>query len=150
MSKEDEIRGLLEPLADDAGVVIDSLRLLQRGGAETLEVVVDLPSGTESLPLDKVADLSREFSEVLDAADPLPSAYVLEVTTPGAESELKTLRHYRRNLGRSLRVKLRDGEKLSGELVGAEEGSFTIATDQGLREILYNDVRKARPQVGFR
>ncbi len=146
---EAQVLALLQPLAVTADAVVESVRLVQRGEESVLEVTVDRAEGTASLPLDDVAELSRSFSEALDTADPLTGAYTLEVGTPGAESELKALRHYQRNLGRTIRVKTVDGEKLEGQLTAVGEDSFTLRLPDGEREITFDEVRKARPRVTF-
>ncbi len=146
---ESSIVALFSPLAAELDAQVEEVRLRERENELSLEVTVDSVDGTESLSLDQVAELSRVFSDALDQEDPVSGAYSLEVGTPGAESELKTLRHYQRNLGRTLRVKLRDGEKFEGTLTGVSATSFALATDQGSKEIEFSQVRKARPRVTF-
>ncbi len=146
---ERSVKDLLQPVADGAGAVVESVRLRKHGAQTSLEVIVDRLEGTESLPLDDLAELSRGFSDVLDDADPIADAYSLEVSTPGAERELKESRHYQRNLGRQLRVKLKDGQKFEGILAGVGPQSFQLDTASGQREIPFEEVRRAKPRVTF-
>ena len=146
---ERDVLELLQPIAQSEDAVVELVRLRARGSQTSLQVIVDRGRGVDSLPLDQVADLSRLFSEALDSADPVGGSYDLEVSTPGAESELRELRHYKRNLGRKLRVKLKTGEKLEGTLAGVSPLSFQLDTPSGRREISFQEVRRARPRVTF-
>lgn len=143
------VERILSEIVKGSDVVIDDVKLRQRGGDTYLEVIVDRESGTEPLPLEEVAELSRQFSDQLDESDPIPGQYLLEVGTPGAERQLKTRRHYERNLGREIRVRLRDGDRVVGELCGVGPESFTLTIDGQMREIEFANVRKARPRVAF-
>lgn len=147
---EAHVKGILQPLARARGAELEGVDLRIRGADTSLEVTVDRRDGTEPLTLDEVAELSRVFSDALDASDPIESAYELQVSTPGAESELKEHRHYQRNVGRQLRVKLKEGEKLEGLLTRVGEDTFTLDTPAGSREVAFDAVRKARPRVTFR
>lgn len=146
---EQNVLGLLRPIARRSGAIVESVALRVRGGETSLEITVDRQDGTDPLPLDEVANLSRAFSDALDAADPVEGTYSLEVSTRGAESDLNELRHYHRNLGRQLRVRLKDGEKLEGLLAGVSSQTFRLDTPQGQREIPFEEVRRARPRVTF-
>ena len=146
---ERAVEQVLGTLVEGTDVVVEQVRLRERGADTLLEVTVDRKTGIESLPLEEVAELSRSFSAKLDEVDPVPGQYQLEVGTPGAESELKTRRHFERNLGRVLRVRLRDGEKLEGELCGVGPDAFNIRVGETIREVAFTQVRKARPRVAF-
>lgn len=146
---EEQVRNLLAPLAAEKETAIDAVTLNEKSEPPLLQVTIDRLSGTDSLPLDEVAELARVFSVALDAADPLEGEYQFEVGTPGAESDLLRLRHYERNLGRQLKVRLRDGERLEGRLVEATESGFTLEMDGSPRYFEYGTVRRARASVQF-
>ncbi len=146
---ENRIRALIEPVAAQFGVAVDGVVFHERHTPALLQITIDRLEGTESLSLDEVAEVSRSVSKKLDEADPIDPEYLLEVSTPGAESEMTRLRHYQRNLGRVVRVRLRDGDKLRGRLVSADETGFSLELDEGSRYLEYSNVRKARPSVSF-
>lgn len=100
------IRETVAPVVEAAGLFLEECELTGEGGTRTLRVLVDLPEGTESLDLDGVAAVAREISDALDREDPVPGPpYELEVSTPGATRTLETPRHWRRNVGRLVRVR---------------------------------------------
>ncbi|GAB49316.1 ribosome maturation factor RimP [Mobilicoccus pelagius] len=80
------------------------------------------------LDLDAVADATRVISDVLDASDALGQApYTLEVTSPGVSRPLTLPRHFRRNVGRLVRLTLEgadagtgtSGERVTGRILAA-------------------------------
>lgn len=151
MAQTGELTELLQPVVEQAGLFLETVELSRAGRYSTLRVVVDLADGPGSLDLDQVSAVSEAISQALDEADPIKSQYTLEVTSPGAERELTTPRHYRRALGRQVELQLRQGEQttqVSGELLGCE-GQLEVATSQGVMSIDPADVVQARQVVVF-
>ena len=89
------------------------------------------------------------MSKALDAADPIDGEYLLEVSTPGAERELTKVGHWKRQIGRLVRIKLRAGGHVSGRVVDADETGATIDVDGETTSIDYRDMRKARSRIDF-
>jgi ribosome maturation factor RimP len=80
---------LIDPVLVDLGFRL--VRVAMNGGANTaggpsLQIMAERPDGTFSI--DDCATVSRELSPVLDAYDPLPGAYRLEVSSPGIDRPL--------------------------------------------------------------
>jgi ribosome maturation factor RimP len=139
---ETRVRALTEPLLADLGVELDDV---QWGGGR-LRVVVDAAGGIDSETLVLV---SRTISAELDAADPIPSRYTLEVTSPGVERPLRRPDHYRKAIGSQIAVKLHPGvdgdRRLEGRLVAADDERISLETGGGTRtEIRLESVSRAR------
>ena len=141
------VRALLAPLLAAQGFAVEAVRFNPRAVPADLQVVVDRAAGLEVLSLDEVADAARLVSDALDEADPITEQYLLEVGTAGAEAPLTSLRHYRRNIGRHVRVKLLDGQKIEGTLTESGDTGFTLQTAEGSRYVEYSGVRHVRPRV---
>jgi ribosome maturation factor RimP len=74
-------------------------------------------------------------------------AYVLEIGTRGVDAPLTKPAHWRRNIGRLVKVRMGDGEPTLDRIVSADdEGAVMESTGR----ILYADVRKAVVQVEMR
>ncbi|MCE2524711.1 MAG: ribosome maturation factor RimP [Acidimicrobiia bacterium] len=136
------VRSLAEPLLGHLGVELDDV---QWGGGR-LRVVVEASGGIDSETLVLV---SRTISAELDAADPIPSRYTLEVTSPGIERPLRHPEHYRRAVGSRVAVKRHPGvegeRRLEGRLVAADDEWVTLESDAGEREeIRLDTVERAR------
>ena len=143
------LQELLAPVVAASGLELDSVTRTRSDAMPLLRVVVEAPIGADGIDSDTLADVSRAVSKALDAADPIDGEYLLEVSTPGAERELTKVGHWKRQVGRLVRVKLRAGGYVSGRVIDAGETSATIDVDGETTTIDYSDMRKARSRVDF-
>lgn len=77
-----------------------------------LRVFIDKEGGVD---LDDCQDLSRKLEELLDAQDIIKTSYILEVSSPGLDRELKKPRDFQREMGKDIDVSLfapLDGKKV--------------------------------------
>jgi ribosome maturation factor RimP len=118
---------LLDPVAEAAGYEIVRLRLMG-GTLRRLQIMAERPDGT--MDVADCARLSRALSEVLDAADPIPGEYLLEVSTPGIDRPLTRLKDFEAYEGFEARIELdriAEGRKrFRGQLAGVEDGNVGI------------------------
>ena len=92
----------------DLGLDVEAVELTPAGKRRVLRVAVDKDGG---VTLDDVAEATREVSAVLDDSDVMgEQPYTLEVTSRGVDRPLTLPRHWRRNVGRLVKVTLADGE----------------------------------------
>ena len=117
---------------------------IERAGS-VLRILVDGPDGVD---LDLLARLSGDLSAVLDAADPVPGRYTLEVSSPGLERPLRRPAHFRAAIGARVRLKTRPGvageRRAEGELVTVDDESITLDVAGVLRRLAYEDIERAR------
>jgi ribosome maturation factor RimP len=122
----DKLLPLIEPLVAGLGYELVDLEYLSQG---LLRIYIDRAQGID---VDDCARVSHEVSALLDAADPIPSAYTLEVSSPGLDRVLRTPAHFERFVGERVRVELkvaRDGRRrYTGRLdtVGAVGVEMTV------------------------
>src|SRR5439155_21199605 len=100
------------------------LALTGTSGHTTLRVRIDRPEG---VTLDDFERVSKSSSALLDQADPLPTRYDLDVSSPGAERALRNLEEYRRFIGKRSNVRYRVGDS---EQVA--EGRLTAVSDEAI------------------
>lgn len=142
---------LVAPIVAD--LKLDLYDVEMRSG--TLRITLDSPPGSEGgISLDSLALASRLISKELDAADPMPGRYTLEVTSPGLERGLRTPAHFQRELGKTIAVRLRDvvndERRLTGELVEAGATTMSMrlteppAAAGQLRSVAYEQIDRAR------
>jgi len=118
MPTEERVSQLVAELVARRGFDLEGVAIAAAGNGELAPVRVKVTVDSDGpADLDAIAALSRDTSELLDAAGDFgESAYLLEVTTPGVERPLTTARHWRRAQGRKVRVKLADGaERIEGK-----------------------------------
>ena len=85
---------------------------------------------------------------MLDADDPIPSAYSLEVSSPGLDRVLRTPAHFARFVDERVKVELkvaRDGRKrYTGILRRADAESIDLDVDNFSVSIKLAEIGKAR------
>ena len=169
---------LLTPVVEGAGAFLEGIRTTRAGKYSTVRVLVDLPDGPGELGLDVLTEVSRAVSAALDEADPVKGRYTLEVSTPGAERELSTPRHFRRAVGHDVELTVEDTEgaedaedtegaedaedteteddgaeagltRLTGTVAAADDDSVTLRIDGHERVVSLDDIRQARMVVIF-
>jgi ribosome maturation factor RimP len=120
-SQLDRIRELIMPTLTFLGYELYDLTLAGSGGNTTLRVRIDRPDG---VTLDDCERVSKSLGALLDQADPFPTRYELEVSSPGAERPLRNLDEYRRFVGKraNVRYRLGDSEQVA-------EGRLTAVSD---------------------
>jgi ribosome maturation factor RimP len=139
METVDEIWKVVEPYLAAEQLELDDLELVGRGRARTLRVIVDRGGGID---LDRLSEVSRGLSRLLDAKTDLAGPYQLEVSSPGLERKLTRPHHYEKSIGREVVVKT-DSGSLRGVLAAAGPDDFTIDAGE-VRVIPYNAVTSAR------
>ena len=103
----------------------------------TLRLFIDHPDG---VTLELCERVSGQLNDYRDR-------YTLEVSSPGQDRPLTKPQHYTRFLGRHARVRLRearDGHRsVTGELVGASDSDVTIAAQEGVVTIPYEQIARS-------
>lgn len=97
----------------------------------TLRVTIDTPAGMPSgVDIDRIALVNRLLGRELDHRDVVPGRYTLEVTSPGLERPLRTPEHFRREVGKTVNLRLiheiAGRRRLSGCLVSADEVAAVV------------------------
>ncbi|PWU43300.1 ribosome maturation factor RimP [Micromonospora globispora] len=156
------LREVIEPVVTEAGYDLEDLSVSRAGRRHVVRVIVDADGG---INLDAVADVSRAVSAALDAAeesggDIVAGEYQLEVSSPGVDRPLTLPRHWRRNVGRLVKVTVRGAaglpeqraagdRQLTGRVIAADDDRVTLETDAGRAEHTYAELGPGRVQVEF-
>ncbi len=136
---------LFEPYLAAEGVELDDIRLGGPGSGKLLAVTVDAEGGLGS---DRIARIATGLSRLLDEEDPIPGSYRLEVTSPGLERKLRRPAHYRKSVGREVKVKTFapvDGDKVHRGVLGeVDDDGFVLQLSDGVRRIGFGEVAAAQ------
>jgi ribosome maturation factor RimP len=115
---------LVEPVLAALGYRLVRIRISAYAGC-TVQIMAERPDGTMSIEDCEAA--SRALSPVLDIADPIESAYRLEISSPGIDRPLVRRSDFDRYAGHVAQVEMQapvDGRRrFRGELIGAQ-GAF--------------------------
>lgn len=94
------------------------------------EITVEIDSDT-SVDIDRCVDLSRKIEEAFNRDE---EDYELEVGSSGLTSPFKVKRQYEKYLGNEVEVLASDGKKYKGILRNAGDDTFTILTEEKVRQ----------------
>lgn len=141
----DQLSELLAPVVADLGYELWELEYASRASGGLLRLYIDSPDG---ISLDDCERVSRAVSETLDAADPIPGHYTLEVSSPGLDRVLRTREHFQRFAGERVRVEMHqpvEGRKrFSGRLLQVDEEAITLEQDGGRVSLSIDGIHRAR------
>jgi len=112
---------------------LDFIDLELKGGRsnKVVRIVVDADGGVK---LDTCAAISQAISDELDTSDLIPGRYRLEVSSPGVDRPLRTMRDFQRNLGRTVWLRrhgLEEPRELEGVIETVTAESLVLATEAG-------------------
>jgi ribosome maturation factor RimP len=125
------LAGWIEPVVAAAGYDLEELVVTPAGRRSVVRVVVDRDQG---VTLDDIAEVSRAVSEALDQNDDGMgrAPYVLEVTSPGVDRPLTEQRHWRRNTGRLVTVRVGPAgaaEEVTGRVTAVDDAGVTLVVE---------------------
>ncbi len=150
------VRALVTPIVDENEFELVDVEFVKEGKNWFLRVFIDKPNGID---IEECAIVSEKLSEKLDSLDPdpIPQAYFLEVSSPGAERPLKKEADYIAALNEYVHVSLYqsiEGEKqYEGFLKTLNEEELTLLIRIKTREkeirVARKNIAKARLAIQF-
>jgi ribosome maturation factor RimP len=111
-----------------------------------VRIFVDRAAGVRIEDCERV---SREVSALLDVEDPIPTAYRLEVSSPGFDRVLRTSVHFERFVGARVWVELtvpREGgrRRYTGRLAAVQDEGITLEVDDQTVSVQFREIGKAK------
>lgn len=105
MNTVEIVGDIVRPIAEEKGFRVVDIEYVKEGKNWFLRIYIDKPGGVD---LNDCAMFNELVSEQMDARepDPIPYAYYLEVSSPGAERPLKTEEDFELAVGRYIHVSL--------------------------------------------
>ena len=100
---EQKTEKLLIPVLDANHFELYDVEYVKEGGNWFLRTYIDKEGG---ITVDDCELVSRALSDLLDKADFIPDAYILEVSSPGLGRQLKRDRHFEKSIGEEVEIKL--------------------------------------------
>jgi ribosome maturation factor RimP len=154
----EQVRNVATRVAHTYGLDIFDVQFRREAGGMVLRVLIDRPgpaaTAEESVSVEDCAHVSRDLSAMLDVEDIVPTAYTLEVSSPGLDRALRHGDDYRRFAGRRAKIVMReavDGQTFfKGRLAGVEGQSVLIDSDDGRRHAVpFGVITRANLEVEF-
>jgi len=154
----EQVRSVAIRVAASYGLEIFDVQFRREAPGMILRVQIDRPgpaaSAEESVSVEDCARVSRDLSAILDVEDVVPTAYTLEVSSPGLDRPLRRPDDYRRFAGRRAKVVVRervDGQGFfKGRLGGVDGAEVVIEADDGrTHRVPLNLITRAHLEVEF-
>ena len=154
----EQVRSVAGRVAASYGLEIFDVQFRREAPGMILRVRIDRPgpaaSAEESVSVEDCARVSRDLSAVLDVEDVVPTAYTLEVSSPGLDRPLRRPDDYRRFAGRRAKVVMHervDGQGFfKGRLGGVDGAEVVIEADDGrTHRVPLNLIARANLEVEF-
>ncbi|NNL66783.1 MAG: ribosome maturation factor RimP [Myxococcales bacterium] len=143
----EELRSIVEPAVVDAGYELVDLALVQGRGVWQLRVTLDTRASDGRVPVDRLAEVSREIGTLLDAQDAIPNAYHLEVSSPGLDRVLAREKDFVAACGAEVKLTTRrplhGRRRFRGRLLAFEGDVAHLAVDGDDVGIPFEEVAKA-------
>ena len=143
------VREIVTPVADEMGFFIWDVEFVKEGADKYLRITLD---NEEGININDCEAFHRAIDPLLDEADPISEAYILEVSSPGIERELKYPEHIDACEGWDVEVKLyapKNGTKqFRGVLVGYD-GEGNIVIENGEERISFKPEEVAKISTYF-
>ncbi|WP_019556590.1 ribosome maturation factor RimP [Thiomicrorhabdus arctica] len=151
MNLEEKLENLLKPTIESMGFELWGFEYLPAGRHSILRVFVE--KSDMGITVDDCAAVSRQISAIMDVEDPISSAYMLEVSSPGMDRLLFKPEQFKLYLNKPIQVRTAVGvlgrRKFKGPLVLANDTMIGIEIDGELYEITYDIIDKASVVAEF-
>ncbi len=135
----------LEPPLETCGFELVEIEYLQQDGRPTLRVYLDREGG---VTLDQCAEATRLIGPLLDAADFVSSAYVLEVSSPGIERPVRKSADFERFSGETIRISthasIAGRKRFKGVIGEMNDGMVQLALEDDSVSIHLDNIRTAK------
>ncbi len=121
--------------------------------------------GDSGITIEKCVQVNRKLYKKLEEAAFYPAGdFSLEVSSAGLDEPLKSLRQYKKNIGRLVEVQLQDGTQKEGQLTDVSEEGIVLEVSTGKpvngklpskkKEIsshsfLFNNIKSTKIQIVF-
>ncbi|MCX5793994.1 MAG: ribosome maturation factor RimP [Elusimicrobia bacterium] len=139
------IESVVEPLLAQEAVELVDIESIHEHGRQVLRFYLDKKGG---ITLDDCEHLSNRIGALLDEADLIPGAYVLEVSSPGLDRVLKKEKDFARFAGKTVQVRLKapqDGRRnFKGTLQGLADGKVAVECEGARFEFALGLIDEAR------
>ena len=114
--------------------------------------------GDQGVTIEKCISWNRALYRKLEETNLFPNGdFSLEVSSPGVDEPLKLFRQYKKNIGRSVEVILKDGMKITGKMIDVQETAITVEETKGKnkkKEVLqhifqFDNIKSTKIQTVF-
>lgn len=150
-SYEQKAEEIITPILEKNGLELYDVEYVKEGADWYLRFYIDKEGG---ININECELVSRAYSEIVDADDFIPDAYILEVSSPGLGRSLKKDRHFEKSIGEEVELKLFKAvdkqKEFTGVLKAYDKDTVTIEQNDGTdRKFPRADIAVIRLTIDF-
>jgi len=142
----DKIKELVMPLLESQVIDLVDLHIQRDRNRIILKFLVDKPTG--GISLQECVKLNEEIGQVLENQDFIQESFVLEVSSPGLDRPLMTIKDFIRATGKDvimfLKEKVQEKIELSGKIISAKDNVVVMEFEGKPIEIPLEKINKAK------
>ncbi|MCS6873603.1 MAG: ribosome maturation factor RimP [Pyrinomonadaceae bacterium] len=148
----EKVRAIALQVTENEGLELVHVEVIGLARKPVVRIYIDKPAG---VTLDDCANVSRKVEAILDVEDFIPTSYLLEVSSPGIERQLYSLKDFEKFIGHAAKVRMSepiDGRKNFRGIIKSVNGNEITILDRtsGEVKISYNLVEKANLEMDLR
>ena len=140
---------IAEPLVTHEGLEMVDVEFRRETRGMVLRLYLDREGGVS---LDDLSRVSRQLGDLLDVHDAVPGPYTLEVSSPGINRRLRRPEHFRRYLGKRVRVRTAspvEGRRgFVGTLQSVEADGIVVDAGGRSQTIRFTEIAQANYEPG--
>ena len=142
---ETKIENLLKNIIENIGYELYDVRYEKEGKDFYLRIIIDKPEGID---INDCETVNNAINDILDEADYIKDQYFLEVSSPGLERILRKDKHYEKQIGNEISLKLFKPINKQKELIGIlqeyNNDDLTIKVEDETLKINLKDIAIAK------
>jgi len=114
-----------------------------------LRIYIESDNG---ITVEDCATVSHQISAVFDVEDPIPSAYTLEISSPGVDRMLFSPQQYQAYIGKTVKIKTRiplnSRRNFKGSIEELTDLEVTLKIDNEYYDIPFDAIEHSRLKIG--
>jgi ribosome maturation factor RimP len=144
----EKLIALIEPVLVGMGYELVELEHVPGRNQAVVRIFIDRAEAGAGIGIDDCERVSHEVSALLDVEDPIPTAYTLEVSSPGADRVLRKRTHFDRFVGSRVFVELKapraGRRRYTGMLRVVQDEGIELEVDRQKVSVPFREIGKAR------
>lgn len=142
----EKIEEAITPSVTGLGFELVQVKWMDSKKSQLLQIMAERPDG--SMSLDDCEKLSRQISAVLDVEDVIPTAYRLEVGSPGIDRPLVKLSDYIKYIGHLVKAEtilpVQGRKRFTGSIKSVEGQDIILTVDGKDVTLPFADIQNAK------
>lgn len=142
-----KIRGIVEKILVENNLFLVDVVIK---GTDINQKVLVLADGDEGISIEQCSAVSRQLGRIIEEEDIITEKYTLEVSSPGLDFPLTINRQYKKNIGRTLTILLKDGSSVEGKLLKVNEEKIDLNIGAEGKTYFFSEIKQSKVKISFK